>query len=93
MVVGDPALVVVLAGGRGHGDRLGAGQGGVGVDRLLGLLRRLDALSLREEGLDPRLVDKVQRAGKGGREDDVEEDAGGGSVSKPGGNYAGRELG
>lgn len=67
MALGDPALVVVLPGG--GGDRFGGGLG-------LGLLGAGGALGLGEEGLDPGLVDKVEGAGEGGGEEEVEEDAG-----------------
>lgn len=69
MVVGDPALVVRLAGG------LGAGEGIGGVDGLLdGLLGGARLLGLGEQGLDPGLVDEEEGASEGGSEDEVEED-------------------
>lgn len=83
MVVGDPALVVRLAGAGGRANRLGAGESGVGVDDLLALLGRLGALGLREEGLDPGLVDKVEGASEDAREDEVEEDATEGYKDQP----------
>ena len=73
MAFGDPALVVVLAGGDGSG--LGAGEGGVGVDGPLGLLGGLGALGLGEEGLDPGLVDEVEGSGEGTSEEEVQGDA------------------
>lgn len=75
MVLGDPALVIALCGASGNARRLGARGGGVGVGRLFALLGLIGALGLGEEGLDPRLVDKVEGAGEDGREDHVEEDA------------------
>jgi hypothetical protein len=70
VVVGDPALVVRLAGG------LGAGEGVSGVDGLLdGLLGGARLLGLGEQGLDPGLIDEVEGASEGGGEDEVEEDA------------------
>lgn len=70
MVVGDPALVVRLAGG------LGAGEGIGGIDGLLdGLLGGAGPLGLGEQGLDPGLVDEVEGAAKRGSEDKVQEDA------------------
>jgi hypothetical protein len=76
VVLGDPARVVVLARGDGGGaNGLGAGEGGVGVGCLLGLLGGLGALGLREEGLNPGLVDEEEGAGEGSGEEQVEEDA------------------
>lgn len=78
MVVGDPALVVGLAGARGGSDGLGTREGGVGVRRLLGLLAGgglVGALSLWEQGLDPGLVDEVESTGEGAGQDKVQEDA------------------
>lgn len=70
MVVGDPALVVGLAGG------LGAREGIGGVDGLLdGLLGGASLLGLGEQRLDPGLVDEVEGASEGGSEDKVQEDA------------------
>lgn len=70
MVVGNPALVVRLAGG------LGAGEGIGGVDGLLdGLLGGARLLGLGEQSLDPGLVDEEEGASEGGSEDKVEEDA------------------
>lgn len=74
MVVRDPALIVVLARGIDNGDSLGAGEGLGNIDGLLGLLVGAGALGLGEEGLDPGLVDEVESAGEGSREEEVEED-------------------
>lgn len=73
VMVRDPALVVVLV-------RTGGGAGGLiageGLDLdLLDLLRCLGALGLREECLDPGLVDKVERAAEDAGKDEVQEDA------------------
>lgn len=80
VVVGDPALVVGLASG-GDANGLGAGEGGVGVNDLLGSLGagsgRLGALGLGEERFDPGLVNEVESSGECGGQDNVEEDAGG----------------
>lgn len=75
MVLRDPALIVVLA--RSDSDRggLGAGERLRNIDDLLDLLVGAGALSLREEGLDPGLVDKVESTDKSSREEEVEEDA------------------
>ena len=76
VVLGDPALVVLLAAGDAGG--LGAREG-LDLEGLLDqrlLLGRLGALSLREEGLDPGLVDKVEGAAEDARQEEVEEDAG-----------------
>ena len=80
MVVGDPALVVVLAisasgGARG---RLVARQR-LGDLSLLGFLGdgRGATGGLREEGLDPGLVDEVEDAAEEAGQEEVEEDAGG----------------
>lgn len=77
VVLGDPALVVRLGAGSSAG-RVGGREGGVGISRnLLGLLADggLGALGRGEEGFDPCLVDKVERAGEDAGEDQVEEDA------------------
>ncbi len=102
VVAGDPALVVALAAvaaARGAG-RLGARQGlGLDHDLARGLLaaRALDGAGLREERLDPRLVDKVQGRAEDAGEDEVEEDAGrrvrcwsGGLLRGDGLTFAGR---
>ncbi len=82
VVVGDPALVVALgavaaAGGAG---RLGArerldlgGRGLAGSSRLLAAGR--GNARLREESLDPGLVDEVEGRAEDGGEEEVEEDA------------------
>lgn len=60
MVLGNPGLVVALVSASGNTGRLGTGQRLSGFDRLLALLAGTgSALGLREEGLDPGLVDKV----------------------------------
>ena len=76
MVVGNPALIVVLVRDDSNGGGLGAGERLNNVDGLLGLLVGAGALGLREEGLDPGLVDKVESTGESSREEEVEEDAG-----------------
>jgi hypothetical protein len=83
VVLGDPALVDSSdTGGSADGRRssLVAGEGGIGIDiggeglaRRLGA-RSLGALSLREESLDPGLVDEVEDATESGGEEEVEED-------------------
>ena len=75
MVVGNPALIVVLVRDDSNGDGLGAGEGLGDLDDLLGLLSGAGALGLREEGLDPGLVDEVESTGESSREEEVEEDA------------------
>jgi hypothetical protein len=74
VVVRDPALVVVLSRGDGNGGRLGTGERLSNIDGLLGLLVGTGALSLREESLDPGLVDEVESTGESSREEEVEED-------------------
>lgn len=70
MVVGDPALVVGLAGG------LGAREGIGGIDGLLDdLLGGASLLGLGEQRLDPGLVDEKEGASESGSEDKVQEDA------------------
>ena len=76
MVVGNPALIVVLVRDDSNGDGLGAGEGLGDLDDLLGLLSGAGTLGLREEGLDPGLVDEVESTGESSREEEVEEDAG-----------------
>lgn len=73
VVAGDPGLVVVLVGARGRASRLVAGKGLGDLD-LLGLLGRLDNAGLREQGLDPGLVDKAESGAKQAGEEQVEED-------------------
>ncbi len=82
MVVGDPALVVALAVAAASGaGRLGAGEGlglgGGGLARGGGLLAAvgLGRARLREQGLDPRLVDEVQGRAEDAGQEEVEEDA------------------
>jgi hypothetical protein len=74
VVLRDPALIVVLA--RSDSDRggLGARERLRNIDDLLDLLVGAGALGLREEGLDPGLVDKVEGTGESSREEEVEED-------------------
>lgn len=71
MVIRDPALVHALSIGGRHFD--GAG------DVLLGRAGRagwaLGGRGGREEGLDPGLVNEVEDAGEGAREEEVQEDA------------------
>jgi len=76
VVVGNPALIVVLVRDDSNGDGLGAGERLGNLDDLLGLLSSAGALGLREKGLDPGLVDKVESTGESSREEEVEEDAG-----------------
>jgi len=80
VVVGDPALIVALAvaAARGAG-RLGAGQG-LGLDhsparRLLAAGGGLGDAGLREERLDPGLVDEVESRAEDAGQEEVEEDA------------------
>ena len=73
VVLGDPALVVVLARASGSAGGLGAGEGLSSLN-LLGLLGGSGALGLGEESLDPGLVDKVESTGESSREEEVEED-------------------
>lgn len=74
MVLGDPALIVLLARASSSAGGLGAGEGLGGLD-LLALLGGAGALGLGEESLDPGLVDEVEGTGEGGGEEEVEEDA------------------
>ena len=74
--VRDPALVVGLAVGARHHGGLGGlvardGRDELGLAHLLG---GPGPLGLREERLDPRLVNEVEGAREDGREDEVEED-------------------
>lgn len=71
MVRRDPALVVALVGARGGA--LASGEGLLFGDGCAGLLGR--TLGLREEGLDPGLVDEVAGTGEAGREEEIQEDA------------------
>jgi hypothetical protein len=73
VVVGDPALIVVLL-GTGGASRLGAREG-LDLD-LLDLLDGLDGAGLGEKGLDPGLVDEVEGRAEETGEEEVEEDAG-----------------
>ena len=73
VVVRDPVLVVAASGNSTSGLR--AGQSGVRVGDLLDLLRGLGTLSLREESLNPGLVDKEEETREGGGQEQVEEDA------------------
>lgn len=75
MVVRDPALVVVFSINDSNGNGLGAGEGLNDVDSLLSLLSGAGALGLREEGLDPGLVDEVEGTSESSGEEEVEEDA------------------
>lgn len=76
MVLGDPGLVVALVGTSGDAGRLGAGQRLSGFDRFLALLGGArSALGLREEGLDPGLVDEVEGSAEDSGQEDVQEDA------------------
>lgn len=83
MVVGDPALVVALAvAAAGRAGRLGPRQR-LRLDdgHLLGLFGAARAAAgsaaglLREERLDPRLVDEVERRAEDAGQEEVEEDA------------------
>lgn len=72
VVVGDPALVIVLLSTSGGASRFRAGKG---LDNLLlCLLGGLDA-GLREQGLDPGLVDEVKGAAEKAGQNKIEEDA------------------
>lgn len=79
VVVGDPALIVVLIGANRDTARLGA-RDHLGLD-LLGALGRAGAARLWEKCLDPRLVDKVEGGAEQGRQEKVEEDSCGGEKS------------
>lgn len=79
VVGGDPASVKVLGTGAGA-SRFVAGQGvGAGSlddgSRLAGLAATGGALGLREERLDPGLVDKVQGGAERTGQEDIQEDA------------------
>lgn len=74
VVVRDPFGVKVGTAGSAGGLVAGEGLGGLDLDDLLGLLGP-GALGLGEQGLDPGLVDKVEGTGKGGAQDEVQEDA------------------
>lgn len=76
VVIGDPALVVILAHTSGDTNRLGGRYRFNDIDGLLGLLidRRTSALSLGEEGLYPGLVDEVESTSECDSEEEVEED-------------------
>jgi hypothetical protein len=87
VVLWDPALIIRLLSQSTSSDSwsISANNGNlvVHVDSLLGASRRsLGALttltttaSLREEGFDPGLVDKVESSGEGGAQEEVQEDA------------------
>lgn len=70
MVLGDPALIVLLGTG---GNTLAAGGERLALDDL-GLLGGSGLLGLGEEGLDVGLVDKVRSTSESGTEDEVQED-------------------
>ena len=76
----NPALVVVLSCGEAAADGFGPRQVRVGVtvgEGLAAFFTRpgTGTLGLRKESLNPGLVDKVEGAGRGSREEEVEEDA------------------
>ena len=74
MVVGDPALVVILTiGARDHGG-LGVRVDGLNDLGLADLLGGLGPLRLGEQRLDPCLINEVKGAGEDGAQEDVEED-------------------
>lgn len=79
-MVGDPALVIALAVAAARGARrLGTGQG-LSLDHgaARGLLAAgvgLGGAGLREERLDPGLVDKVEGRAEDAGQEEVEEDA------------------
>lgn len=75
VVLGDPALIVVLARSDSNRGGFRAGERLRNIDDLLGLLVGARALGLGEEGLDPGLVDEVEGTGESSREEEVEEDA------------------
>ena len=76
VVLGDPGLVVALVSTSGDAGRLGPGQRLSGFDRLLALLDGArSALGLREEGLDPGLVDEVESSAEDSGQEYVQEDA------------------
>ena len=74
VVVRDPALVIVLVGTGSGAGRLVTGQG-LDIDLLALLGSRLGAARLREERLDPSLVDQVESTTEDSSQEDVEEDA------------------
>lgn len=75
MVLGDPGLVVALVSASGNAGRLGAGQRLSSFDRLLALLASArGALGLREERLDPGLVDEVEGAAEDSGQEEIQED-------------------
>lgn len=77
-MVGNPRLIVTLVRTRGDIRRLITRQGLGDLDRLLGLLGSTrSALGLREEGLDPGLVDEVDGATESAGQEEVKENAGG----------------
>lgn len=75
MVVGDPALVVLLVGTGGGAGGLVSGERLDDVDLPALLDGGLGAARLREEGLDPGLVDEVESAAEDTGQEDVQEDA------------------
>lgn len=78
MVVGDPGLIVILVDSRGDASRLVARQGLGHLNGLLALLAGTGSLlGLREQGLNPSLVDEVDGTTEDAGEEEVEEDAGG----------------
>lgn len=75
MVLGDPGLVVSLVSASGYAWRLGSGQRLSSLDRLLAFLAGArGALGLREEGLDPGLVDEVERSAEDTGQEKIQED-------------------
>lgn len=81
-MVWDPGFIVALVNTRSDAGRLIARQRLGDLDGLLALLGRTDRLlGLREQGLDPSLVDEVDGATKDTGKEQVEEDAVGEEVS------------
>lgn len=81
-MVGDPALIIPLGryATRRHGairQILGASSSWCTWCRTLGAVATLSsaALRLREEGLDPGLVDEVDGSSESGQKDEIQEES------------------
>lgn len=82
-MVGNPGLIVSLVDARGDSRRLVSRKRLGHLDLLPGLLAGTRSLlGLREEGLNPSLVNEVDGATKDASQEEIQEDAAKSKVSK-----------